>query len=145
MGRAECPVGLLVKHGTSSFLRRDTEYTPFTKPAPAVLEQRIHVTMTNLSAQEIVKAQITVHGFSDKWRAIPLAGAAPDLTRTVNLVLDVRGNDRASSDLSLRRFTSVASVDVNSLTYADGSAWQASVPGACSVTPERIMLLSAAR
>jgi hypothetical protein len=119
--RADCPVGLQ--------------------------EQRIQLTMTNPSPKEIVSAQITVHGFSDKWRAIPLAGAtdSPDLTKRVNVVLNVKGNNHASSDLSLDRFTSVAYVDLNSLTYADGATWQASSPGACSVTPNPFMLVSAAR
>jgi hypothetical protein len=144
--RADCPVGLQVNHGTS-FLKRNTEYGPFAAPHPTVQEQRIQLTMTNPSPNEIVSAQITVHGFSDKWRAIPLAGAtdSPDLTKRVNVVLNVKGNNHASSGLSLDRFTSVAYVDLNSLTYADGATWQASSPGACSVTPNPFMLVSATR
>lgn len=143
---ADCPVGLKVNHGPS-LLKRDTNYGPFASPAPKVQEQTIQLTMTNNSPKEIVSAQITVYGFSDKWRAIPLAGAkdSPDLRKTVNLVLNVKGNDHASSDLSLRRFTSVAYVDLDSLTYADGATWRASSPAACSVTPDPFMLVSAAR
>jgi hypothetical protein len=144
--RADCPVGLKVNHGPS-FLKRDTEYGPFAPPTPKVQEQRIQLTMTNPSPKEIVSAQITVYGFSDKWRAIPMAGAkdTPDLRKTVNVVINVRGNDHASSDLSLNRFTSVAYVDLDSLTYADGGTWKASSPAACSVTPDLFMLVSAAR
>jgi hypothetical protein len=144
--RADCPVGMKVNHGPSA-LKRNTEYGPFAPPAPKVQEQRIQLTMTNPSAKEIVSAQITVYGFSDNWRAIPLAGArdTPDLRKTVNLVLNVKGNNHASSDLSLNRFTSVAYVDLDSLTYADGATWKASSPAACSVTPELLMLVSAAR
>ena len=143
---ADCPVGLKVNHGPS-FLTRDTKYGPFAPPGPKVQEQRIQLTMTNPSPKEIVSAQITVYGFSDKWRAIPLAGAkdTPDLRKRVNLVLNVKGNDHASSDLSLNRFTSVAYVDLDSLTYADGATWKASSPAACSVTPDLLMLVSAAR
>jgi hypothetical protein len=143
---AACPVGMKVNHGPSS-LKKNTEYGPFAPPTPRVQEQRIQLTMTNPSAKEIVGAQITVYGFSDKWRAIPLAAArdTPDLRKTVNLVLNVKGNNHASSDLSLNRFTSVAYVDLDSLTYADGATWKASSPAACSVTPELLMLVSAAR
>lgn len=142
----DCPVGLKVNHGPS-FLKRDTNYGPFASPDPKVQEQTIQLTMTNPSAKEIVGAQITIYGFSDKWRAIPLAGAkdTPDLRKTINLVLDVKGNGHASSDLSLRRFTSVAHVDLDSLTYADGATWKASSPATCSVTPDLMMLVSAAR
>jgi hypothetical protein len=144
--RGDCPVGLRVNHG-QSFLKRDTNYGPFAPPAPKVQEQRIQLTMTNPSPKEIVSAQITVYGFSDKWRAIPLASAkdTPDLRKTVNLVLNVKGNDHASSDLSLNRFTAVAYVNLDALTYADGGTWKASSPDACSVTPDLLMLVSAAR
>jgi hypothetical protein len=143
---ADCPVGLKINHG-SSFLKRDTEYGPFAPPAPKVQEQRIQLTMTNPSPKKIVSAQITVYGFSDKWRAIPLAGATdtPDLRKMVNIVLNVKGNDHASSDLSLPRFTAVAYVDLDSITYADGATWKASSPDACSVSPDLFMLVSAAR
>jgi hypothetical protein len=143
---ADCPVGIKVSHG-SSFLKRDTEFGPFAPPSPKVQEQRIQFTMTNPSRKEIVSAQITVYGFSDKWRAIPLAGTkdAPDLRKRVNLVLNVKGNDHVSSDLSFSRFTSVAYVNLDSLTYADGSTWKASSPAACSVTLDPLMLVSAAR
>ena len=137
-----CPVGLSVNHG-SSFPARKT-IGPSAAPA-APVEQRIQLTMTNLSSQEIVRAQITFHGLSDKWRYVPLPEApAPDLTKRVEVTLDVRGNSHASSDLSLNRFTSVTSVDLDSLTYADGSTWEAS-SGACSVVPDPFMLVTAAR
>ena len=141
---ANCPVGLSVNHG-SSFPSRKT-VGPFASPSAPAQEQRIQLTMTNLSPQEIVKAQITVHGLSDKWRYVPLPEApAPDLTKKVEVTLDVRGNSHASSDVSLSRFASVTSVDLNSLTYADGSAWEASSSAACSVVPDPFMLVTAAR
>jgi hypothetical protein len=141
-----CPVGMKVNHGPSA-LKRETNYGPFASPTPAVQEQRIQLTLTNPSPKEIVSAQITVHGFSDKWRAIPLASAtnAPDLTKRIKIFLNVEGNDHASSDLSLQRFTSVAYVDLDSLTYADGATWKAASPSACSVSPELLMLVSEAR
>jgi hypothetical protein len=143
---ADCPVGIKVSHGLS-FLKRDTEFGPFVPPSPNVQEQRIQFTMTNPSRKEIVSAQITIYGFSDKWRALPLAHAkdAPDLRKRINLVLNVKGNDHASSDLSLNRFTSVAYVNLDSLTYADGATWKAHSPAACSVTPDPLMLVSAER
>ena len=144
--RAECPVDLKVSHGPS-FQKKETEYGPFAPPAQEVQGQNIQLTLTNHSPSEIVSAQITVYGFSDKWRAIPLSGAtnSPDLKKTVTVVLKVKGNDHASRDLSLHRFTSVTYVDLESLTYADGARWDAPSAAACSVTPDGVMLLSAAR
>ncbi len=138
---AHCPVGLQADHGRF-FVERNVKDDggPWTT-------QRIHLTVTNLLAQQIVGAQITVHGLSDKWRVVPLAGASqtPDLSKTIDVALVVEGNGHASHDLALRRFSAVTAIDVDSVTYADGSGWKASAPGACSVAPAPFMLLSAAR
>jgi hypothetical protein len=141
-----CPIGLQVNHG-SFFLQRKTEYGPGSGDgvSPASSVQRIHLTMTNPSLREVVKVELTVHGYSDKWRAIPLASSAPDLARRLTVVLDIKGNGHASSDLSLSSFTAVTSVDVDRLTYADGSVWHATARGACSVAPNPLMLVSADR
>jgi hypothetical protein len=58
---------------------------------------------------------------------------------------DVKGMGRASSDLSLKRFTAVTAIDLNSVTYKDGATWHASSPGACSTIFDLIMLVAAAR
>jgi len=144
--RAGCPVGLQVNHGTFFLERKvDKEFGPgpYAAVPPAVAGQKVHIIVTNLLLRDIVSAQLTVRGFSDKRREIPLANLsqAPDLTKEVNLVLGVKANGQASSDLSLSRFTSIAAVDVDSLTYADGSSWHSSSPGVCSVRPSLLMLL----
>jgi hypothetical protein len=101
--------------------------------------------MINLLSQDIVSAQITVHGFSNKSRTMELSNTsnAPDLARTVDLALGVKGNSRASRDLTVGHFTAVTDIDVNSVTYADGSTWNTSSPGACRVSPDLLMLVSA--
>ena len=103
--------------------------------------------MTNPSPKEIVKRA------NHRSTASVISGepfpcrmqSTPDLRKTINLALKVKGNNHASSDLSLNRFTSVTYVDLDSLTYADGATWKASSPAACSVSPEPFMLVSAAR
>jgi hypothetical protein len=103
--------------------------------------------MINFRSHEIASVQITVHGFSDKWKAIDLANSSqtPDLAKSLDLVLDVKGGGSVSRDLSLSLFAAVTSIDLNSITYADGSTWHASSPGACSITPDLTMLVAAAR
>jgi hypothetical protein len=141
MDPARCPVALQADHGRF-FMERNIK-----DDGGAWTTQRIHLTMTNLLAQEIVGAQITVHGLSDKWKVVPLADGsqAPDLSKTIEVALVVKGNGHASHDLALSRFSAVTAIDVNSVTYADGSNWAASAPGACSVAPDPFMLVSATR
>lgn len=147
---AECPLDIQASHGATVPIGMNagptTDGRALERQAPAVtLHQQIHLTLINLRTHDIVSTQITVHGFSDKWKAIDLAkpSQGPDLAKTLEVVLDVKGMARASSDLSLSRFTAVTSVDLNSITYADGTTWHTSSPAACSITPDLIMLVAA--
>jgi hypothetical protein len=126
------------------FLKRDVNDRD---PQPNVLKQRIHLTITNLSSHSIVSADVTAHGLSEKWRFVSLMARQPmpDLATQIKVTLDVKGNDQASHDLAFDHFATVTSLDVNAVSYADGSSWHATAPGACSVTPSPLMLVSSAQ
>jgi hypothetical protein len=152
MDRTNCPIGLQVKHATGLPTSVAAEGPAINgKPLPygqvQITEQNqgIHLTLINLSPQSIVSAQVVVHGFSNKWRYVPLSGADPDLAKTVEVALDVKGNGQASRNLSLSHFTAITAVDVNAITYGDGSTWRTSSPGACSASPDLFMLVNAER
>jgi hypothetical protein len=135
----ECPVRLQVDHG-SSFERR--EVGDRSKPG---LEQRIHLTMTNPHPKKIVSAQFTVHGLSQKARMMDLSTPEADMVKTVRLALEIDGNGQGSSDVSLSRFAVVTAVDLNAVTYADGSTWRELSAAGCSVKPSLLMRVSAER
>ena len=150
LSTSNCPVGLRADH-EGLFVKRDVndhEFGPGAsgKAQPATLDQRIRLTITNLSAHDIVSADVTAHGFSGKWRAVPLSDAepVPDLAKQLKVTLAVKGNGSASHDLALPHFTTVTAIDLNAVTYADGSSWHAATPSLCSVAPSMIMLVSSA-
>jgi hypothetical protein len=136
---ADCPLGMQASHGAGVPLARNAGSADTSS-----LVQRIHLTMTNRQSHEMVSAQFIVHGYSDKRKAISLANSSPtpDLAKTVDVVLDVKGKGEASSDLSLRSFTAVTLIDLSSITYADGNIWRTSSPGACSIAPGLMMLVA---
>jgi hypothetical protein len=106
---------------------------------------QLHLDVSNPSSRDIVGAQFTVHGFSRKLRVIDPSDPsnAPDLWRTVDVALDVQGKGHASSELSLTHFTAIiTSIDLDSVTYADGTQWQAPSPRACSTIPNIVMRIS---
>jgi hypothetical protein len=148
---ASCPVGLQAEHGTFSVERKASNGRGVgpgsgADRAPA-LHQRIHLTMKNLLSREIVSAELTVHGLSYQSRLVTLSDAspAPDLAKTVSLVLALKADSDASRDLWLSRFAAVTAIDLKALTYADGSTWHASSSGACSVSPNLLMRADAGR
>jgi hypothetical protein len=108
----------------------------------------LHLDVNNPSSQDVVGAKFTAHGFSRQWRVLSLSDPsnAPDLAKTVDVVLDVQGKGNASSDLSLANFTAIlTSIDLDSVTYADGSTWRASSPGTCSIIPSMVMRIASTR
>jgi hypothetical protein len=141
LDRTNCPIGLEVKHATGLPTAISAEgptingkALPYGQVRLSVQNLGIHLILTNLSPQSIVSAQVVVHGFSSKWRYVPLSGADPDLATTVDVALDVKGNGQAST-----------AVDVNEITYADGSTWRTSSPGACSASPDLFMPVNVER
>jgi hypothetical protein len=139
---SKCPVGLKVEPSSGLFAYENAKAVPAEHAAPSS-EQWFDLTMINFLPHEVVSAQLTTHGFSYKWRVVPVSDATPDIWKTMDVALDVKGNSRASRELSFGHFSTIRTIDVNSVTYADGSTWHASSPGACSVAPSLIMRISA--
>ena len=142
---AQCPVGMEVTHN-GRFVERNAKSGPADDVVPSTPEQRINLKMTNLLPHDIVNAEITARGFSHNSRLVlvsPGAQETPDLAKTVDVALDVKGNSSASHELSFAHFSAIRTIEVNSVTYADGSTWRASSPGACSVAPSLFMLIGA--
>jgi hypothetical protein len=103
------------------------------------------VTMSNSRSIDIVGAQITARGFDAKTRYSPAQyprAASPDLTKTVDFDLTVKSKGNESTDLRLARFTAVTWIDLDSVTYADGSTWHASAGKTCRVVPDLMRLVS---
>jgi len=113
--------------------------------------QRIHLTLGKGSDSErVVAVQITVHGTSNKPRTVaaeprvkgPQLNGLPDARKTLNLTFNDRDTEEASAELLLRGFTSVTSITLDSLTFADGSIWMPDFGKACRITPDPLMLIA---
>jgi hypothetical protein len=153
-----CPIGIeasLIGLPSASNAGTSINGQPAQRKAPSaqgqlsvqkVPYQQLHLDVSNPSSRDIVAAKFTAHGFSRKLRVIDPSDPsnAPDLWKTVDVTLDVQGKSHASTVLSMAHFTAIlTSIDVDSVTYADGTSWQAPSPGACSIIPNLVMRISA--
>lgn len=96
------------------------------------------------NSTRIVSAKVTARGTSPRWRMTPTVlnqGTSPDARKTLAVTFDVDGRDGASADLVLPGFTSVTSITLDSLTYADGTIWRASNGKGCRTAPDPLMLI----
>jgi hypothetical protein len=137
-----CPVGFYAGHSNSLTQLRAED------AKPGVVSQSLNLRMSNATGHDIVSAKITLHGLSPRYRLSPLtAETAPtgDLSKQVDFDLSVDSGKQAATDLRVFGFTSVQRIDLDSLTYADGTTWTASAQHRCSVIPNGMMLVASAQ
>jgi hypothetical protein len=112
--------------------------------------QRIRLTLHDrTNPARILGARVAVRGTDGKPRMSTLASTlenstnrAGEVTRTVTLNFNDRGESWAAADLVLRGLTSVSRVRLESLTYADGTTWQPEQGSVCAVVPSPLMLVA---
>ncbi len=119
-----------------------------------VFAQRLRLFLNDLrrdsAGQKIVSATVTVHGTSTKER-IQRLNSAPgtdfdsssgSMAKTLNVDLAHWGEPGVSGDFLLPGFTSASRVDLESVTYEDGSVWKLSGNQTCRVAPDPVMLIN---
>jgi hypothetical protein len=138
-----CPVSLAAKQsGTTEMVKvgRDQNPNPETIAKPG---QRIRLFLTGLAKTGKVTATVTVHGFSARGR-IDKASAAgtSDLRRTMNVTFTREDEKTVWAELVLPGFTSVKSVKLDALQFADGSTRDFAGLNLCTVAPDPLMLVA---
>jgi hypothetical protein len=108
--------------------------------------QKLDLQLSNpRDTRAVTHAQITVHGLTAHGRITPAASgssATATVAKQVDLQLSVAPGASASAGLVFKGFTSVRWIDLDSLTYADGSTWHASPQHNCQIVPNRFMLVA---
>jgi hypothetical protein len=134
-----CPVAMRALQGTGRGLLAVRDGKRIDGPS-----QNIRLVLAHPESKNVTAATITVRGHSGKSR-IENASVAKDaslLART----LDVRMSSETSSEdfvnLVLPGFTSVTSIELNTITYGDGSTWTVSGQKSCHVAPDPFMLVA---
>jgi len=153
---SSCPIGIqaqptpgltqMVVHGTppSRDYSNRTDYPS---------QQSLRFLLTNPRALGITAIEVTAHGlrpggYLEPTSSItggPISGPTSGqdkLDKHVTLQLAVAPGKRASSDVRFDGFTSIRSLDLESVTYADGSAWHATAARTCHFEPSRLMLVA---
>ena len=136
-----CPVGFYAGHSNSLTQLRAQD------ARPGLISQSLNVRVDNSTRHDIVSARITVHGLTPHYRLTPAdtdTSSTGDFSKHVQLDLSVDAGKHADTGLRVYGFTSVQRIDLDSLTYADGSTWTASAGHRCSITPNGMMLVAAA-
>lgn len=140
---AVCPVSLRALQGTGYGLVHVRGAQGAQVDAPG---QRLHLIVINGPKGIARSAQVLVSGFSAKGRIKKTAGPdeeRPEISRTMTVVFDPEDATGVAADMVLPGFTSVSAIELQSITYQDGSSLNLTKREACRATPDPMMPVSA--
>jgi hypothetical protein len=106
--------------------------------------QGLHLTLSHLTSTpaDIQSIEVTVYGTSPKARVLPLAQKASD---TVSKTFELRRTGDSASltdaDVWMHQVGSLTSVDLISVTYADGTTWHPTANLKCRAIPSNYLLV----
>lgn len=135
-----CPVGMQAKQGSGGGLVAVRNAHPSDGPS-----QQIHLVLARRHSQQIAGARVLVRGLSGKnrmERSIAIEDIVPDRSQMLDVRFTPDNAVEASADLVLPGFTSIQSVELQAITYADGSTWKMEKQNACTVAPDPMMLVA---
>jgi hypothetical protein len=145
---ASCPVTMQARQGgmtqmikTGQKPPQPQQYDPMPRPA-----QRIHLILSGfVKDRRVASALVTVRGLSARshMQNLDLVGdGSSDLTRTLKVTFTPDQDGSVSAYVDLPAFTAVNSLQLESITYADGSNWKLADQHMCWVQPDPLMLIA---
>jgi hypothetical protein len=145
---SSCPIGIqaqptpgltqMVTHGTPPSRDYSNRDVLRSQQSPRFL-------LHNPGARGITAIEVTAHGLRPGGYLEPVSsitGGPDTLDKRVSLQLLVDPGKRATSDVRFDGFTSIRSLDLESVTYADGTAWRVTAQRPCRFEPSRMMLVA---
>ena len=144
-----CPVGISARRGLGvGAVAVDNDKPDRNGPNDRInrgeASQQLQILMLNLKAVGVTGAQITAHGTAPgAGRVIPAGDAdGATATQTVYLKLAVGAGGEGSTDVRFRGFTSISLLDLDAVSFADGTSWHSAAGHTCEIVPSRFMLVN---
>jgi hypothetical protein len=111
--------------------------------------QGLHLILTNRDSRQIILATVTVRGLTAKGRithtlsdpATVIQHDDSDAARTLAVTFAAGPNSAFFTDIRVPGLTAVNAIDLDSITYADGSTWKLSAGKTCRTVPDPAMLI----
>jgi hypothetical protein len=137
-----CPIGMRASQGVwdHSIKVRQGEKESSVQP----FGQRILLSLEDTHPDPIISATVRVHGLTGKNRILQTgeANADGDATKLMRITFGSNGTGGVSSDVYVSGFTSVSSIELLEISYADGKTWRIAGSSVCRVAPDPMMLIA---
>lgn len=108
------------------------------------IAQTLHLIVSPPESRRVVAANVTVRGFSNKARVLPIMENHDpgDAAKTLEVRFSAGPSKEVSADLLVPGLSATTVIDLNSVTYADGSTWKLAAGTACRSWIDGLMLVS---
>jgi hypothetical protein len=138
-GNTACPVAMHARQGMSGDILavNDSRHKG--------TAQLLHLILSSGDSRVITGGEVTVHGLSGKSRITRTFSTEQDSSDAVpNLPVKFSAGNQKNvvADLWVPGMTTVHAIELNSITYADGSTWKFLTEKACRTIPDPTMLIS---
>ncbi|HEX5234011.1 MAG TPA: hypothetical protein VFW25_01640 [Silvibacterium sp.] len=136
---ATCPIAMSAQHGI------DGGTLAVRGGAHKGMGQQLQLTLNNSGKSAISAVRIIMNGWNAKGRtlrALETNSSVTDASETVDLRLSVDAGKTVDTNVWVSGLTSVDSIDLVGVSYADGKNWKAAGAEACRITPDPEMLIS---
>ena len=134
-----CPVSLRASQGIWS-------HTIAVKKGLGDEKTGQHIILTlNDAPSSVLTATIRVRGLNGTNHALKTpvtTGENWNTSKTMNVTFTDQGGNTAEGDLWIPGFTSVSSIQLLIVSYADGFTWKSSASNVCRVQPDPMMLIT---
>ena len=106
--------------------------------------QRLSLVLKDTRRARITGATVRVHGLTGKNRMLQTGDRsdAAESATTIHLSFGPKNDNEAVGDLWIPGFTAVTNVELQEVSYSDGSVWRVSGLDICRVQPDPIMLIT---
>jgi hypothetical protein len=135
MSNSDCPIGFFASRQANLQIMTASE------AAQAGPAQGLHLTLTNPNPHAIQSVEVTVYGSSLKRRLLPVDQQADTVSKTFELQRKTGSDSLSDADVWMHNTGSLTSVDLISITYADGTTWHAAGSPACHAIPSNFLLV----
>jgi hypothetical protein len=138
-----CPVAMRLNQAFSGGLREAGK-----GQSSPTYSAKLHLLLSQIPRGKIVAASaktalVTVRGYDATPRFELVSPADAPLVKMMKIQFVPVNLKGATADFRVVGIVSASSLDIDSLTYADGSSWKPAQGQTCTVTPNPIVLIGA--
>ena len=134
-----CPISMRAQHAA------DGDILEVNSNHPKGIGQSLHLTVTSSDSRRIASATVTVRGLVPKGRVTQTLASqddAFDAEKTMDIRFSAGPGKGASADIWVPGLSAVKSIDMQSVTFTDGSTWKLPAEKTCRTFPDPVMLIS---